>query len=58
MIKVYICDDETPFLKTIEKSITDYFSKRGIENKIECFGSGEELIKQGTKISDEDIAFQ
>lgn len=57
MLKIAVCDDETVFQKKIKKFVIEYLNNRKIECEIDCFASGEELLKRTKHNLDYEIIF-
>ena len=45
MIRIAICDDDAKFIKTEREIIEDYFAQKMLPYSIDCYFSGEELLK-------------
>lgn len=45
-MRIAICDDESSICKILKSKIEKYYFSQGIDFSIDCYGRGEELLKQ------------
>lgn len=55
MIRIAICDDDAKFIKTEREIIEDYFAQKMLPYSIDCYFSGEELLKNMVQLGALDL---
>lgn len=57
MLRIAICDDELSILSFLERTILDYFQRKGDKVDVEVFPSGEDLLRFITTEHEFDLIF-
>ena len=55
MLRIALCDDENVFLNSEKEIVSDYLKQKGLTFRIECFSTGESLLKDRVQLDTFDL---
>ena len=55
MLRIALCDDENVFLNFEKEIVSDYLKQKGLSFRIECFSTGESLLKDRVQLDTFDL---
>lgn len=55
MLRIALCDDEDVFLNYEKEIVSDYLKQKGLTFRIECFPTGERLLKDKIQLDTFDL---
>lgn len=55
MLRIALCDDEDVFLKFENEIVSEYLKQKGLSFRIECFSTGESLLKDKVQLDTFDL---